>query len=122
MFENTKAFSAFSVDDIDAARKFYGEVLGVPATETDGTLRLHVGGDTEIFVYPKGADHVPATFTILNFPTDDIEGAVKSLSDRGVRFERLPGVEEDGILRRGDGEQIAWFKDPAGNWLALLQQ
>jgi predicted enzyme related to lactoylglutathione lyase len=120
MFENTKAFSGFSVDDIPAAKQFYGETLGIPVTEADGMLRLHVGGDTEILVYPKGADHVPATFTILNFPVDDIEAAVKSLSDRGVRFEMLPGVDEDGIHRQG-GPLIAWFKDPAGNWLAVLE-
>ncbi|MEY9854452.1 catechol 2,3-dioxygenase-like lactoylglutathione lyase family enzyme [Catenulispora sp. GAS73] len=121
MFENTKAFSGFSVNDIPAAKKFYGETLGVPVTEANGMLRLHVGGDTEILVYPKGPDHVPATFTILNFPVDDIEAAVKSLGDRGVRFELLPGVDEDGISRRG-GPMIAWFKDPAGNWLAVLQE
>jgi extradiol dioxygenase family protein len=120
MFENTKAFSGFSVDDIPAAKQFYGETLGVPVTEANGMLRLHVGGDTEILVYPKGADHVPATFTILNFPVDDIEAAVKSLGDRGVRFEMLPGVDEDGINRRG-GPLIAWFKDPAGNWLSVLE-
>ena len=121
MFENTKAFSGFSVDDIPAAKRFYGETLGVPVTEADGMLHLHVGGDTEILVYPKGAAHTPASFTILNFPVDDIEAAVKSLSDRGVRFEMLPGVDGDGINRQG-GPLIAWFKDPAGNWLAVLQQ
>jgi len=121
MFENTKAFSGFSVNDIPAAKKFYGETLGVPVTEADGMLRLHVGGDTEILVYPKGTAHQPATFTILNFPVDDIEAAVTSLGDRGVQFERLPGVDEDGIFRQG-GPLIAWFKDPAGNWLAVLEE
>jgi catechol 2,3-dioxygenase-like lactoylglutathione lyase family enzyme len=121
MFGNTKAFSGFSVNDIAAAKEFYGETLGVPVTEAGGMLRLHVGGDTEILVYPKGPDHTPATFTILNFPVDDIEGVVKSLGDRGVVFERLPGVDEDGIMRQG-GPLIAWFKDPAGNWLSVIQQ
>jgi predicted enzyme related to lactoylglutathione lyase len=121
MFENTKAFSGFSVNDIPAAKKFYGETLGVPVTEANGMLRLHVGGDTEILVYPKGAAHQPAGFTILNFPVDDIEAAVTSLGDRGVQFERLAGVDEDGINRQG-GPLIAWFKDPAGNWLAVLQE
>ncbi|MBS2539212.1 VOC family protein [Catenulispora sp. NF23] len=120
MFANTKAFSGFSVDSIPAAKQFYGEILGVPVTEANGMLQLHVGGDTEILVYPKGADHTPATFTILNFPVDDIEAAVASLKERGIVFEQLPGVGADGVNRAG-GPLIAWFKDPAGNWLSVLQ-
>ncbi|MFD0633918.1 VOC family protein [Catenulispora yoronensis] len=121
MFENTKAFSGFSVDDIPAAKQFYSQVLGVPVTETNGMLHLHVAGGTDILVYPKGPAHKPATFTILNFPVADIEAAVKGLKERGVAFEQLPGVGEDGISRAG-GPLIAWFKDPAGNWLSVLQE
>lgn len=122
MFENTKAFSGFSVDDIPAAKKFYGDTLGVRVTEADGMLRLHVGGDTEIFVYPKGEDHVPATFTILNFPVDDIEATVDRLAAAGVVFERYPGLTQDerGIARDPQGPAIAWFNDPAGNILSIL--
>lgn len=119
MFENTQAFSGFSVDDIPAAKHFYGETLGVKVSEANGMLTLHIAGGRDVLVYPK-ADHVPATFTILNFPVPDIETAVKDLADRGVAMERLPGVDEAGINRHG-GPLIAWFKDPAGNWLSVLQ-
>ncbi len=87
MFGTTKAYSGFSVDDIDAARKFYGETLGLRVSEQNGMLTLHIAGDRDILVYPK-PDHTPATYTILNFPVDDIEAAVDELSRRGVRFER----------------------------------
>jgi catechol 2,3-dioxygenase-like lactoylglutathione lyase family enzyme len=121
MFGTTKAFSGFSVDDIPAARKFYGETLGVRVSEENGMLTLHIAGERDILVYPK-ADHVPAGFTILNFPVDDIEAAVRELADKGVRFERydqLP-TDEHGIFR-GGGPLIAWFTDPAGNVLSVLQ-
>ena len=122
MFENTKAFSGFSVDDIGAARQFYGDTLGLNVTEEDmGLLSLHIAGGTEIMVYPK-ENHAPATFTILNFPVDDIDAAVDDLATKGVSFERYDGFEQDekGIARDG-GPQIAWFKDPAGNILSVLQ-
>jgi catechol 2,3-dioxygenase-like lactoylglutathione lyase family enzyme len=122
MFENTKAFSGFSVDDIPKARRFYGDTLGLRVSEENGLLQLHIAGDRDVLVYPK-EDHTPATFTILNFPVDDVEAAVDQLAARGVRFERYEGVEQDdkGIFR-GEGPLIAWFKDPAGNILSVLQQ
>lgn len=122
MFEHTKAFSGFSVDDIPKARQFYGETLGLRVSEENGLLQLHIAGDRDVLVYPK-EDHTPATFTILNFPVGDVEAAVDQLAARGVRFERYEGVEQDdkGIFR-GEGPLIAWFKDPAGNILSVLQQ
>jgi catechol 2,3-dioxygenase-like lactoylglutathione lyase family enzyme len=122
MFEDTKAFSGFSVDDIPRARRFYGDTLGLRVSEENGLLQLHIAGDRDVLVYPK-EDHTPATFTILNFPVDDVEAAVDQLAARGVRFERYEGVEQDdrGIFR-GEGPLIAWFKDPAGNILSVLQQ
>lgn len=122
MFEHTHAFSGFSVDDIAAAKKFYGETLGIKVSEADGLLTLHLAGDRDTLVYPKGADHTPASFTILNFPVDDIEAAVDELTSRGVVFERYPGLESDpsGIVR-GAGPPIAWFTDPARNVLSVLE-
>jgi catechol 2,3-dioxygenase-like lactoylglutathione lyase family enzyme len=124
MFAQTKAFSGFSVDDIPAAQRFYGEVLGLEVSEDNGMLTLHIAGDTNVLVYPKGDQHTPASFTILNFPVDDIDAAVAQLAERGVKFERYEGTEletdEHGILR-GQGPPIAWFKDPAGNVLSVLQ-
>lgn len=122
MFENAKAFSGFSVDDIASAKRFYGETLGVPVSEEDGLLTLHIAGDRNTMVYPK-EHHTPATFTILNFPVDDIEVAVEELNARGIEFEHYEGMvqDENGILRAG-GPLIAWFKDPAGNILSVLQQ
>jgi catechol 2,3-dioxygenase-like lactoylglutathione lyase family enzyme len=122
MFGSTKAFSGFSVDDIDAARKFYGETLGLRVSEQNGMLTLHIAGDRETLIYPK-ADHTPATYTILNFPVADIEAAVDELSRRGVDFERYEHVEvDDKGISRGDGPLIAWFTDPAGNVLSVLQE
>jgi catechol 2,3-dioxygenase-like lactoylglutathione lyase family enzyme len=121
MFEHTKAFSGFSVDDIPAAKRFYGDTLGLEVTEDHGMLTLHIAGDRDTLVYPKGKDHTPATFTILNFPVDDIDAAVDQLAARGVRFETYDGVDEKGVMR-GRGPAIAWFKDPAGNILSVLQQ
>ena len=122
MFENTRAFSGFSVDDVPEARKFYGETLGLRVSEEYGMLSLHIAGERDILVYPKH-DHTPATFTILNFPVDDIEKTVDELAERGVRFERYDdsNTDEKGIYR-GQGPLIAWFKDPAGNILSVLQQ
>jgi catechol 2,3-dioxygenase-like lactoylglutathione lyase family enzyme len=122
MFENTKAFSGFSVDDVPRAKEFYGGTLGLEVSEENGLLTLHIAGDRPTLVYPK-EDHVPATFTILNFPVDDIEAAVDALAERGVRFERYEGdlgTDEKGIFR-GGGPLIAWFKDPAGNILSVIQ-
>jgi catechol 2,3-dioxygenase-like lactoylglutathione lyase family enzyme len=127
MFAKSKAFSGFAVDDLNAAKTFYGETLGLDVSEEPpGLLTLHIAGGTNIFVYPK-PDHTPATFTILNFPVDDIDRAVDELTKRRVRFERYEGIEQDekGIARpqgEQEGPPIAWFKDPAGNILAVLEQ
>jgi catechol 2,3-dioxygenase-like lactoylglutathione lyase family enzyme len=122
MFANTKAFSGFAVDDIDKAREFYGETLGLKTSEQYGLLTLHLAGDRDTLVYPKG-DHTPATYTILNFPVDDIDKAVDELASRGVRFERYDDAEQDEKgISRGEGPYIAWFKDPAGNILSVLQE
>ncbi|MGH2969235.1 MAG: VOC family protein [Solirubrobacteraceae bacterium] len=122
MFANTKAFSGFAVDDLEKAREFYGETLGLKTSEQYGLMTLHLAGDRDTLVYPK-PDHTPATFTILNFPVDDIDKAVDELAARGVRFERYDGADQDerGIYR-GEGPYIAWFTDPAGNVLSVLQE
>jgi catechol 2,3-dioxygenase-like lactoylglutathione lyase family enzyme len=122
MFGTTKAYSGFSVNDIEAARKFYGDTLGIRVSEEHGMLILHIAGGRNVLVYPK-EDHTPATYTILNFPVDDIEAAVDELSRRGVRFERYDHLKADdkGIFR-GGGPLIAWFTDPAGNVLSVLQE
>ena len=122
MFRDTKAFSGFAVPDVAAAKAFYGDVLGIDVTEDDGMLTLHLAGGRDTFVYPK-PDFVPATYTILNFPVDDIDEAVDELTARGVRCERYEGTpfetDPKGIQRQGDGA-IAWFTDPAGNILSVL--
>ena len=123
MFRNTKAFSGFSVNDIQKAKEFYGETLGLEVSETHGLLSLHLAGGATILVYPK-PNHIPATFTILNFPVADIEEAVDQLSRKGVRFERYDGdlkTDDKGIFR-GGGPLIAWFKDPAGKVLSVLEE
>jgi catechol 2,3-dioxygenase-like lactoylglutathione lyase family enzyme len=120
MFKSTQAFSGFSVDDIPAAENFYSKTLGLKVTEENGMLTLHIAGGTQVLIYPKGDDHVPATYTILNFPVNDIEAAVDELVGRGVEFENYEIVDEKGIAR-GEGPPIAWFKDPAGNILSVLQ-
>ena len=121
MFANTKAFSGFAVNDVDEARRFYGDTLGISTSEDNGLMTLHIAGDRDVLVYPK-PDHTPATFTILNFPVDDIDAAVDELTERGVRFERYDGMGQDerGIMR-DQGPLIAWFTDPAGNILSVLQ-
>jgi predicted enzyme related to lactoylglutathione lyase len=124
MLENSKAFSGFSTNDIPAAKEFYGGTLGLDVSEQNEILTLRLAGDREAIVYPK-ADHQPATFTILNFPVEDIEAAVDQLSERGVEFERYPGAEtetDDKGIFRGGGPLIAWFKDPAGNVLSVIQE
>ena len=122
VFESTKAFSGFSVDDIASAKKFYGETLGLRVSEGNGLLTLHIAGDRDTLIYPK-EHHTPATFTILNFPVDDIDLAAEELEARGIEFERYEGMvqDENGVFR-GGGPLIAWFKDPAGNILSILQQ
>lgn len=122
MFASTEAFSGFAVDDIERARAFYGETLGIETSVENGLLTLHLaGGARPTLAYPK-PDFVPATYTILNFPVDDIEATVDALVARGVEIERYEGFPQDerGIMREG-GPLIAWFKDPAGNVLAVLQ-
>ena len=122
MFENTKAFSGFSVDDLAAAKKFYGEVLGLKTSEQYGLLTLHLAGGRDTLVYPK-PDHTPASYTILNFGVDDIDAAVDELISRGVELEKYDGLGQDGKgINRAGGPYIAWFKDPAGNILAVLQE
>jgi catechol 2,3-dioxygenase-like lactoylglutathione lyase family enzyme len=123
MFKDTKAFSGFAVDDLDEAKRFYGDVLELDVEEEHGLLNLHLAGGRDTLVYPK-PDHAPATYTILNFPVADIGAAVDELSRRGVTFARYDGFDQDdnGIARTGDGPPIAWFTDPAGNILAVLEQ
>jgi catechol 2,3-dioxygenase-like lactoylglutathione lyase family enzyme len=122
MFTYNEAFSGFSVSDVDQARKFYAETLGLRVTEHYGLLTLHLAGERPTLVYPK-ADHTPATYTILNFQVDDIEAAVDELTSRGVSFERYQGMDQDAKgINRGGGPFIAWFTDPAGNILSVLQE
>ena len=122
MFADTKAFSGFAVDDLEKAKEFYGGTLGLKVSAEHGLLHLHIAGGTDILAYPK-PNHTPASFTILNFRVDDIDKAVDQLRERGVRFESYPEMETDdkGIFR-GGGPYIAWFTDPAGNILSVLQE
>jgi predicted enzyme related to lactoylglutathione lyase len=121
MFANTKAFSGFAVDDMEKAHQFYGETLGLKTSEENGLMTLHLAEDRDTLIYPK-PDFKPATYTILNFPVEDVEQAVDELVARGVSIERYEGFEQDerGIAR-GGGPLVAWFKDPAGNILSVLQ-
>ena len=125
MLRDTHAFSGFSVNDVQKARKFYGQTLGLEVSDVpdmQDLLELHLRGGARVLIYPK-ADHRPATFTILNFPVDNIEKTVDDLAKRGVRFEHYEGeikTDEKGIFRNG-GPLIAWFKDPAGNILSVLE-
>ena len=126
MLTHSEAFSGFSAPDIEAARRFYGDTLGLETSEDNGLLTLHIAGDRNVLVYPK-PDHEPATFTVLNFPVDDIDAAVDELAERGVEFERYEGFGQDekGIARAQGGQEgppIAWFRDPAGNILAVLEE
>ncbi len=125
MLTDSPAFSGFSVDDLETARRFYEGTLGLRVSdvpEMGGLLRLHLGSDADVLVYAK-AGHTPATFTVLNFPVPDVEKAVDELGARGVRFEQYqdPPTDEKGIMRAG-GPLIAWFTDPAGNIFSVLQQ
>ena len=125
MFTDVKVYSGFSTNDIQKTKEFYSTVLGLKVTEEYGMLRLHLATGAEILIYPKG-DHVPATYTILNFPVDDIERAVDELTSKGVTFEHYENMtDERGILRgiaQNRGPDIAWFKDPAGNILSVLKE
>ena len=120
--KESHAFSGFSSNDIPAAKRFYGETLGLDVTEDMGLLNVRYAGGGRGVIYPK-PDHQPATFTVLNFPVDDIEAAVDELTAAGIAFERYPGMNQDerGIARDSDGPKIAWFKDPAGNILSILE-
>jgi catechol 2,3-dioxygenase-like lactoylglutathione lyase family enzyme len=122
MLENSHAYSGFAVDDLGKAREFYGETLGLKTTaldEENGLMQLDLAGDRPTIVYLK-PDFAPATYTILNFPVDDVEKAVDELGSRGVSFERYEGFEQDDKgIARGPGPDIAWFKDPAGIILSV---
>jgi catechol 2,3-dioxygenase-like lactoylglutathione lyase family enzyme len=121
VFADTHAFSGFAVPDIEQARQFYGDTLGIRVTEEHGMLTLHLNdGDRPTLIYPK-PDHEPAGFTILNFQVEDVEKAVDELTARGVEMEKYEGFDQDekGIMR-GQGPDIAWFTDPAGNVLSVL--
>jgi len=125
MFKHTKAFSGFSVDNIQKAKEFYGGILGIETKEgIMGILELHIAGGNTIIVYPK-PNHEPATFTILNFPVDDIKKTVDELIAKGIVFEQYEGeikTNEKGISKGSGGPNIAWFKDPAGNILSVLEE
>jgi catechol 2,3-dioxygenase-like lactoylglutathione lyase family enzyme len=124
MLANSKAFSGFAVDDLDRARAFYGDTLGLKVEPMGGAplMTLHLAGDRPTLIYAK-PNHTPADYTILNFPVDDIDAAVEELAARGVTFERYDGMGQDdkGVMRE-QGPPIAWFKDPAGNVLSVLEQ
>jgi predicted enzyme related to lactoylglutathione lyase len=124
MLRDSKAFSGFSVTDIQTAKKFYSETLGLDVTESHGVVTLRLAGGHKVLIYPK-PNHVPATFTVLNFPVKDVDLAVDELTKRGVRFEmydlRNLKTDKKGIMR-GNGPTIAWFKDPAGNILSVIEE
>ena len=123
MLTDSHAFSGFAVDDIEAAKTFYGDTLGLRTSTVDamGLLTLHLAGGNDVIIYPK-PDYEPATYTVLNFPVDDVEATVDGLIARGVRFERYEGFDQDDKgIARGQGPTIAWFKDPAGNVLSVLE-
>ena len=124
MLKDSKAFSGFAVNNLQVAKEFYGRTLGLNVSESHGLLHLHLAGGSRVLVYPK-PNHAPATFTILNFPVEDVDAAVDELTKRGVRFEIYDegGLQTDrrGVFR-GAGPVIAWFKDPAGNILSILEE
>jgi predicted enzyme related to lactoylglutathione lyase len=124
MLKNSKAFSGFSANDIAKAKEFYAGTLGLDVSESHGILTLRLASGHNVIIYPK-PNHVPATFTVLNFPVDDIDLAVDELTKRGVQFEQydLPEIKTDKKgIKRGNGPIVAWFKDPAGNILSVIQQ
>ena len=122
IFKNTKAFSSFSVNDLEEAKKFYGQTLGLGVSESEEGLNLQIKGGNDVFIYPK-PDHVPATFTVLNFIVDDVDWTVDELTKLGIRFQ----IYDKGELKTDDKgifqgkPKIAWFKDPAGNFLSILE-
>jgi catechol 2,3-dioxygenase-like lactoylglutathione lyase family enzyme len=124
MLRDSHAFSGFSVDDLETAKKFYGETLGLEVAENEQGLMVSLLGSNGVFVYEK-EDHVPASYTILNFPVDDIDTAVDELAAAGIVFEHYEGMTDEKGIARGleldRGPSIAWFKDPAGNFLSVLQ-
>ncbi len=123
MFKDSKAFSSFSVNDLDKAQEFYGETLGLNVSKQTEGLNIELGGGGNVFIYPKD-DHKPATFTILNFMVANVEKAVDDLTKKGIKFEHYDGemkTDEKGIFR-GHGPTIAWFKDPAGNFLSIIEE
>jgi len=124
MLKDSKAFSGFSAGDIPKAKEFYSQTLGLNVTESHGLLTLRLAGGNNVLIYPK-PNHVPASFTVLNFPVNDVDRAVDALTERGVRFEKydLPDLKTDnkGIMR-GNGPTIAWFKDRAGNILSVIEE
>lgn len=123
MFKDTKSFSSFSTNDLQKTKEFYSQTLGIELTEQKEGLGLHLAGGGEVFIYPK-PNHTPASFTVLNFMVDDIDEAVDALKELGITFEQYEGeikTDEKGISRGSAGPQIAWFKDPAGNILSVLQ-
>jgi catechol 2,3-dioxygenase-like lactoylglutathione lyase family enzyme len=124
LFKNRKVFSSFSVDDVEKAKDFYGKTLGIDISESKEGLSLYPKTSREIFIYPK-TDHTPASFTVLNFPVDDVEQAVDNLTNVGVHFEKYNEGElktdRKGICHEAGGPKIAWFKDPAGNFLSVLE-
>ena len=125
MFKDSHAFSGFAVDvnDIEAARTFYGETLGLDVSDggEQGILELHLASGATVIVYPKPG-HVPATYTIMNFPVDNVDAAVDHLNAAGIQMERYPGLEADAKgISRGQGPTIAWFTDPSGNILSVLE-
>jgi catechol 2,3-dioxygenase-like lactoylglutathione lyase family enzyme len=125
MLANSKAYSGFSVDDLEKAREFYGETLGLKTEmldEENGLMTLHLAGDRPTLVY-VGSNHQPGSYTVLNFPVDDIDEAVDALAARGIRFEQYDEFEQDEKgINRGGGPLVAWFKDPAGNVLSVVQE
>ena len=122
MLTDSEAYSGFSTNDIEASRRFYGETLGLPVTEEHGMLTVHFAGGGTVLIYPKD-DHEPATYTTLNFPVRSIDAAVDELSAKGVAFERYPDLDQDerGVMRQW-GPPIAWFRDPAGNILSVIEE
>jgi catechol 2,3-dioxygenase-like lactoylglutathione lyase family enzyme len=122
MLKDSKAFSGFSTNDTARSKEFYGQTLGLDVEEANGMLTLNLAEGGRVIVYPK-ENHEPATFTVLNFPVKDIDQTVDALAAKGVEFERYEGVSQDerGIQREYP-PAIAWFKDPAGNVLAVLQR
>ena len=121
MPEFRRPFSGFSVDDTAKAKSFYADVLGLTLSEVNGMLQIDLGDDHRVLVYPKGDAHVPASFTVLNLPVDDVTSAVRELAGRGVEFARYDGMpqDEDGVMK-GNGPDIAWFTDPAGNVFSVI--